>query len=69
MGNHWRNAFETWMKALLAGRRAAIAAYYTQILHSMQISLSNMAVPTTDVAEKSALLPLNAFHSDLGYPH
>ena len=55
MGNRWRNAFETRMKAFLAGRQAAIPAYYTQIRHSMQISLSNMAVPATDLAEKSAL--------------
>ena len=79
MGDAWRGAFQTWMKAFLAGRQAAITGYYTQTLHQIQITLRDMAAHELDAEEKRALQrtwseistqlsPASfQFHSD--YPH
>lgn len=79
MGGPWRGAFETWMKAFLAGRQAAITGYHAQTLHQLEITLNDMAARETDPAEKSALqqtrremsaqLPPTAFQFHSAYPH
>ena len=78
MGNPWPNAFQTWMKTFLAGRQVAIMSYYTQTLHQIEITLSDMQAHAVDAEENrnmrqtwkeiEGLLPPAAFRFHGDYP-